>query len=84
MFKKIPWKTSLLVYFTLILANKSTPLRTAASEVIWQNLCDGFCSADVSRTKWLEYLFWNENIPRKKSAVVHFFYILANKALHDE
>ena len=73
-----------MVYFTLILANKGTPLRTAASEIIWQNLRDGFCSADVSRTKWLEYLFWNENIPRKKSAVVHFFYILANKALHDE
>ena len=30
-----PWKKSLVVHFDLILADKNTPPRTAAFEIIW-------------------------------------------------
>ena len=37
-----PWKTSAVVHFDLILADKSTPPRTAAFEIIWESRRDGF------------------------------------------
>ena len=56
-FKEIPLKTSVVVYFTLILPKKSTPAWTAASEIIWESRPDGFLLCRCCRSKMLKQLF---------------------------
>ena len=75
-FKVIPWKTLVVVYFNLILPNKSTPPWMTASEIIWESRRDGFHLCRCSRSKMLEQLF------RKVCGGI-LFLILANKELHD-
>ena len=74
-FKEVPRKTSVVVYFILILPNKSTPSWAAASGIIWESRRDGLLCR-CSRSKMLEWLF------RKVCGDV-LFLILANKELHD-
>ena len=46
------WKTSAVVHFDLILADKSTPPRTAAFKIIWESCRDGFfCYRDAVTQK---------------------------------
>ena len=52
-FKNILRKTSMVVYFELILAKK-TPSRTSAFEIIWEGRRDGFLFYRWSRSKLLE------------------------------
>ena len=52
-FKNISKKTSMVVYFELILAVK-TPPRTAAFEIIWESRRDCFQCYRCSRSKLLE------------------------------
>ena len=52
-FKKISWKTSMVVYFELILAKK-TPPRTAASEIILESRHYGFLFYTCSHSKLLQ------------------------------
>ena len=57
LFSKIqeyPWETSVVVYFDLILTNKASPPRTAASLIIGQSRHDGFLFYRCSRSKMLE------------------------------
>ena len=50
-FKEIPLKTSVVVYFTLILPKKSTPAWTAASDIIWEVVVMVFFCADAVAQK---------------------------------
>ena len=52
-FNKIPKKTSMVVYFELVLAIKTSP-RTAAFEIIWESRRNGFLCYRYSRSKLLE------------------------------
>ena len=83
-FKKIPWKTFVVVYFALILVLKSTPPETVGFEIIWESRRDGFLFYRYSCSKMLEYLFWKfwKNSKEKIHGGV-LFKIFANKALHD-
>ena len=44
----------MVVYFDFILTNKSSPPRTAAFEIIWDSIRNGFLFYRWSRSKMLE------------------------------
>ena len=70
----------MVVYFTLILANKRTSPWATASEISRENRRDGFCRADVIPQKCWNTCFEKfEKIPWKKSILI----ILGNRTLHD-
>ena len=76
-FKKNPKKRSMVVYFELILAIK-TPLRTTAVEIIWESGRDDFLCYRCSRSKLLEYSYFEKNSQWCTSS------ILGNKVLYDD
>ena len=83
-FKKIPWKTSAVVNFSLNFTKNSTSSRTVVFEIIWESCRDGFLFYRCSRSKMLEQLFSKiqKNFMEKIRGGVTFS-ILANKALYD-